>query len=63
MKQFTTQQEVEAYDERTQLEKLAQLRSIEQSEKVTAVEVIGVFALMIFLTIVLPTITAWLVGR
>ena len=60
MKPFTTQQEVEDYDQRQQLAEMARLRGIKRAERMTVWEYLGIFAVMIFLVVVMPTIGAWL---
>ena len=63
MRNHPDKREFDVMEQRYQVAKMARLRDSQPSEKVTAVEVIGVFAALIFLTIVLPTIASLVVGR
>ena len=56
MNNFTTQHEINEYKQRQQLAEMARLKGIKQAESVTVWEVLGLFGVMILLTIILPVV-------
>lgn len=57
---FTTQTEINEYKQRQQLAEIARLRAIKQTDRITWQEALGVFGVMILLTIVIPAMAGWL---
>ena len=53
---FSTQHEINEYKQRQQLAEMARLKGIKQAESVTVWEVLGLFGVMILLTIILPVL-------
>ena len=52
---------IDKYEEaRRHVRDSAKLKGIHKEDRVTVLEVLGIFAVMVLLTIVLPTLAGWL---